>query len=136
MSEEEEEEKVYALSSFVLLVCFMQCFCDACFMFDSWVVRYSSSSPSLPPSFLVFSFLPPFPLSTTPKVSLKPFRLVEPRVRQLVNTVVPRSLVALQQHQENIAQLLGQKAWEKVNTEQINAARTAQVAYNIHIHVY
>jgi septal ring factor EnvC (AmiA/AmiB activator) len=60
------------------------------------------------------------------EVSLKPFRLVEPRVRQLVNTVVPRSLVALQQHQENIAKLLEQKEWDKVNTEQINAARTAQ----------
>lgn len=60
------------------------------------------------------------------EVSLKPFRLVEPRVRQLVNTVVPRSLLALQQHQENITQLLAQKDWEKVNAEQINAARTAQ----------
>lgn len=48
-------------------------------------------------------------------------------MRQLVNTVVPRSLVALQQHQETITQSLAQKDWDKVNSEQINAARTAQV---------
>ena len=67
------------------------------------------------------------PISAILQVSLKPFRLLEPRVRQLVNTVVPRSLVALQQHQENIAKLLEEREWDKVNTEQINAARTAQV---------
>lgn len=61
------------------------------------------------------------------QVSLKPFRIVEPRVRQLANTVVPRSLVALQQHQENIARHLAEKDWDRVNAEQINAARTAQV---------
>ena len=61
------------------------------------------------------------------QVSLKPFRIVEPRVRQLANTVVPRSLVALQQHQENIARHLAERDWDRVNTEQINAARTAQV---------
>ena len=48
-------------------------------------------------------------------------------MRQLVSSVVPRSLVALQQHQENIARLLLQKDWNRVNTEQINAARTVQV---------
>ena len=71
-----------------------------------------------------------FPSSACVQVSLKPFRMVEPRLRQLVNTLVPRSLHALQQHQENIAQLLEEKEWDKVNTEQINAARTAQVNNN------
>lgn len=48
-------------------------------------------------------------------------------MRQLVNTVVPRSLHALHQHQENITQLLEDRDWDRVNAEQINAARTAQV---------
>lgn len=67
------------------------------------------------------------------QVSLKPFRIVEPRMRQLINTVVPRSLVALGQHQENITKLLAEKDWDKVNTEQINATRTAQVYTLSHI---
>ena len=52
-------------------------------------------------------------------------------MRQLANTVVPRSLVALQQHQENIARHLGERDWDRVNIEQINAARTAQVWMNV-----
>ena len=48
-------------------------------------------------------------------------------MRQLVNTVVPRSLAALHQHQENLTRHLAEHEWDRVNTEQINAARTAQV---------
>lgn len=55
-----------------------------------------------------------------------PLRLLDQRIRQLTETILPHTLTRLKQHKENIVALHRETNWKRLNTEQINASRTVQ----------